>query len=327
VSTGSKISIAMAVYNGERFIREQLESFVRQTRLPDELVVSDDASTDRSVEIVSEFVKRAPFPVRLLANERNVGCSKNFEHAIEACTGDLIFISDWDDVWHPEKLLSMERVFRASPTVGVAICDWQVVDENLRPVDGEARFLKTISRNPWCSATALANGSAFNHWLPPAGCCSAFRAKFKPLILPFPDGPEFRRGYYDYFLLWTIICSGSAGLALVPGKLVQYRRHGLAMNVASQAQAEKIRPSLRSDSRNLYLLRPVIDRIQSDVADSFCVSPALRARVLRHWSRRCSLPRRRFARVPAVLGELLSLRYHRFSSGFVTAAKDLLFVE
>lgn len=63
----------MAVYNGERFIREQLDSFVRQTRLPDELVVSDNASTDRTVEIVREFAARAPFPVRLFINDSKEG--------------------------------------------------------------------------------------------------------------------------------------------------------------------------------------------------------------------------------------------------------------
>jgi len=112
VSTGSKISIAMAVYNGDRFIGEQLESFVRQTRLPDELVVSDNASTDRTVEIVRDFARRAPFKVRLVINDRNLGAAKNFERAITECTGDVIFLSDCDDVWYLNKVSVMGQ---ASP--------------------------------------------------------------------------------------------------------------------------------------------------------------------------------------------------------------------
>ena len=323
----SRISIAMAVYNGERFVREQLESFARQTRLPDELVVSDDASTDGSVEIVREFAANAPFAVQLLANELNVGCSKNFERAIEACSGDLIFISDWDDVWHPQKLAKIEAVFRKSPGVGVAISDWRTVDENLRPINGATGsvFLRKIRRNPWCSTKALASGKAFNHWLPPAGCCGAFRARFKPLVLPFPEGEEFRRGCYDYFLLWTILCSGAAGLALVPDRLVAYRRHRGAMNVPSRNQTSAHATDRgQPDHRKIYLLEPVAERLQSAIAESFCINRTLRAQVLRHLHSRCSLPRNRLVRFPIVLRELATLRYHRFSSGVVTAIKDLL---
>jgi glycosyltransferase involved in cell wall biosynthesis len=252
VKTAAKISIAMALYNGERFVGEQLESYAHQTQLPDELVVSDDASTDRSVELVREFARRAPFPVRLLLNAENLGCTKNFERAIKACTGDLIFISDWDDVWRSEKLRTIERAFRNSPNVGVVISDWQTVDENLRPareVD-ESIFLRRLRRNPWCSIGSLADGLAFNHWLPPAGCCSAFRAKFKPLILPFPEGSEFRRGDYDYFLLWTILCSGAAGVALLPERLVLYRRHSAAMNAQLDAQIARHEEALPPPGSN-----------------------------------------------------------------------------
>ena len=76
----------MAVYNGERFIGEQFESFVRQTRLPDELVVSDNASTDRTVEIVRDFAARAPFPVWLFINDSNIGVTKNFERVLTEYT-------------------------------------------------------------------------------------------------------------------------------------------------------------------------------------------------------------------------------------------------
>ncbi|HUA36732.1 MAG TPA: glycosyltransferase, partial [Candidatus Binataceae bacterium] len=134
MSKETRISIAMAVCNGERFVREQLESFSRQTRLPDELIVSDDASTDDSIEIVRSFAATAPFTVRVLANQKNLGCSKNFERAIQACTGDLIFLSDWDDVWLPNKIAVMERAFRQWPSAGVVISCRQYVDENLAPM-------------------------------------------------------------------------------------------------------------------------------------------------------------------------------------------------
>ena len=326
----SRISIAMAVYNGERFIQQQLESFLRQTRLPDELVVSDDASTDRSVEIVREFAAHAPFPVKILVNEQNLGCSKNFERAFCECTGDIIFLSDWDDVWYPDKLLVMEKAFAQSPKAGVAICGWQTVDENLQPIAGSSNvFLRKLARALGATSEALADGATFNHWLPPPGG-GAFRARFKPLILPFPDAPEFRRGGHDYFLLWAIVGSGAAGVLLIPDNLYAYRRHAAAQwhygEHRSWVGAMRVRLTA-PNQRRLFLLKPLVARLASASATEFCVNPTLRAEVLDHWRARCSLPRSRAARVPLILKELATLRYHRFSSGFRTAVKDLLFDE
>ena len=165
MSSGSKISIAMAVYNGDRFIGEQLESFVRQTRLPDELVVSDNASTDRTVEIVRDFARRAPFKVRLLINDRNLGAAKNFERAITECTGDVIFLSDCDDVWYPNKVSVMEQALAESPRAGVAVCDADLVDENLEPLGGRlwpALGFRYRSRDH----QRLIAGSTFNRRVP-----------------------------------------------------------------------------------------------------------------------------------------------------------------
>src|SRR5580698_1985958 len=99
-----KLSVALCTYNGERFLPEQLASIREQSRLPDELVICDDASADQSVAIATRFAERAPFPVRIEANSRNLGSTPNFARAIELCNGDAIVLSDQDDVWLPDKL-------------------------------------------------------------------------------------------------------------------------------------------------------------------------------------------------------------------------------
>src|SRR4029077_8380451 len=113
-----RLSIAMCTYNGARFLPEQLESIAAQTRLPDELVVCDDGSADESAEIVRNFGKNAPFPVRLELNEKNLGATKNFEKAIGLCQGDLISLADQDDVWKPQKLSKLWLVFQENPGAG-----------------------------------------------------------------------------------------------------------------------------------------------------------------------------------------------------------------
>src|SRR3989339_673267 len=98
------ISIAMCTYNGEKYIEQQLNSFLTQTILPNELVICDDCSKDKTIEILQEFSKKAKFPVRIYLNEKNLGSTKNFEKAIGLSKGDIIFCSDQDDVWHNQKI-------------------------------------------------------------------------------------------------------------------------------------------------------------------------------------------------------------------------------
>src|SRR5271169_5178337 len=119
----------MCTYNGERFLPGQLASIAKQTRLPDELVVCDDRSTDRTVDIVREFAAAVSHPVRIFVNERNLGFVANFERAIQLCNGDLIALSDQDDGWYPERLERSEQEFAAHPEVGLVFSDADLIDD------------------------------------------------------------------------------------------------------------------------------------------------------------------------------------------------------
>lgn len=317
----TKISVAMAVYNGERFIGEQLGSLARQQRLPDELVVSDDASTDRTVEIVRDFAARAPFPVRLLIHNQNVGCMKNYERAISECSGDVIFLCDCDDVWYPKKIALTEETLGSHPHAGVAICDADLVDEQSRPI--RQRLW------PWRGfkvgdETGLAEGTRFDRSVPCYGPCIAFRGRFKPLVLPLPDGPAFRVAGQDTFITWCIVGAGAGGLALMNTPLLGYRQHS--------AQMTKQIPQSRVPRWNARTLRPftflvpLIERLESDAARTVCVNRKMRDAALQHWRCRCFLPLSKVRRVPLVMREYLSGRYDEFSDGLKTAVKDLLFV-
>ena len=111
------ISIAMTTYNGERFLEEQLRSLTDQTKLPDELVVCDDGSTDRTPEILAQFAKRALFPVRILINDPRLGWRKNFLKAASLCTSDYIAFCDQDDIWLKEKVAVVESYLRRNQCV------------------------------------------------------------------------------------------------------------------------------------------------------------------------------------------------------------------
>jgi glycosyltransferase involved in cell wall biosynthesis len=100
----TQISVAMGTYNGEEHIIEQLDSLAKQTVLPCELVVCDDCSKDKTVNILRYFAASAPFQVRIYVNESNLGFSDNFLKAASLCKGDWIAFCDQDDVWLPIKL-------------------------------------------------------------------------------------------------------------------------------------------------------------------------------------------------------------------------------
>ena len=99
------ISVALCTCNGARFLSEQLVSLAEQTLRPIELVVCDDASDDGTWQLLEEFQRSAPFPVRLYRNVRRLGIAQNFEQAMLLCEGDVIALCDQDDVWLPEKLM------------------------------------------------------------------------------------------------------------------------------------------------------------------------------------------------------------------------------
>jgi hypothetical protein len=316
------ISLAMAVYNGERFIREQFESLLQQTRLPDELVVSDDSSTDRTVEIVRAFASQVPFPVRLLINDQNVGCTKNYERAIRECSGDIIFLCDSDDVWYPNRIAITEEALDKHPKAGIAICDADLVDERSWPLGQRLWPWRGFNRSP--EIAGLADGTTFDRSIPCYGPSIAFRGRFKDLVLPLPDGPTFRIAGQDTFITWCIVGAGAGGIVLINEPLLGYRQHSTQMT--KQIQDIHLPRWTARTQRPLTFLIPLIERLESDAARAACVNPQMRDAALKHWRSRCFFSSNKIRRVPIVMREYLSGRYDEFADGLKTAVKDLLFV-
>jgi len=167
-----KISIAMATYNGEKYLQEQLDSFVQQTRLPDELVVSDDGSTDQTMQILHAFAEGAPFEVILHQNEENLGYAGNFNRALELTSGDLVFLSDQDDVWFDHKIEEVERVANQNSRYLFFIHDGELTNAN-----GYRTGLTKIGQKKSSCATEF---SIYT------GCLSAVRRTLLTFGLPIP---------------------------------------------------------------------------------------------------------------------------------------------
>ena len=122
------ISVALCTYNGERFIREQLESILNQTMKVDEIVVCDDGSNDNTLQIIEGFTGTTGTAIHIHRNVINLGPAKNFSKAINLCSGDIIFLSDQDDVWMPKKVATITNYFKQNPHISVVFTDGNLMD-------------------------------------------------------------------------------------------------------------------------------------------------------------------------------------------------------
>lgn len=127
-----KISIAMTVYNGEKYLYEQLVSLNNQTRRADEVIICDDLSSDKSIEIIERFISENNLNKnwKIIKNESNKGYNKNFLDCASLTSGDIIFFCDQDDIWHPKKIEEMESVYKNNREVRALSCTYELIDKN-----------------------------------------------------------------------------------------------------------------------------------------------------------------------------------------------------
>ncbi len=122
-----KISVVMAVYNGEKYILEQLESILNQKRKPDEVIISDDGSTDSTKDIIIGYIEKHNLKNwKCILNTENSGWQKNFMRAIAESTGELIFTCDQDDIWYDSKLECMERIMTMNSEIMLLASDYDL---------------------------------------------------------------------------------------------------------------------------------------------------------------------------------------------------------
>lgn len=122
------LSVALCTYNGETYIREQVESILNQTLPVDEIVVCDDGSTDETLSIIESFRENTSVDIRIYRNETNLGVCANFQKAVDLCNGDIIFLSDQDDVWHGDKVETVVGYFNLHHQKQVVFTDGQLID-------------------------------------------------------------------------------------------------------------------------------------------------------------------------------------------------------
>ena len=197
------ISVCMATKNGERFLREQLDSILAQLGPADELIISDDASTDGTCEIILSY---GDSRIKLLRHHVTRGIVPNFETCLRASSGEVVFLADQDDVWLPHKIPVM---LSALTRADLAVSDCLIVDRQLKPI--ESFFSKNNS------GRGLLKNLVRNSYM---GCCMAFRRSLLERALPFPPHLPM----HDVWL--GMIAEIHYSVIFVPEILVYHRKHG-----------------------------------------------------------------------------------------------------
>lgn len=332
-----RVSVALATYQGERFLPEQLDSIALQTRPPDEMMVRDDGSSDKTLDLVESFAADVPFPVTVETSEERAGSTKNFERIFSMCSGDVIVPCDQDDVWLPSKLERLESAF-ATSGASLVFSDAYLIDEYGRrrrksiwqmigfTKPEKERFAADALPMLICRSTV-------------SGCTMAVSTDCLPLVLPFPPDPDSNGLRLPHDRWASLVVAALGKLHLVDEPLIEYRLHDDQQIGASYVGARNLVPLplirwrlaalsredvvMRMDAA-LNHLRMVEERVRAQLEEPHRSEALNRLAFCEgHVAFRRSLDDSRLRRVRPVAREVRSGRYRRCSLGLPSVVADL----
>ncbi len=318
------VSVALATYNGVRFVGAQVASILEQTHPPAEVIVSDDGSADGTLDrIRDEFDRRPKHSTRLilLGDGGHLGVTGNFERALEACSGDLIALADQDDLWRPDRLEIAKALFEADDSALFTHSDARLIGPN-----GDSLGLSLFEALPFNARdrAEVAAGRAFDVYLRrnlATGATVLLRRRLLDSVLPIPVG-----WVHDEWL--AIVAAALGGVRVIEEPLIDYRQHGgNAIGVAEPTLAYRVARMLapRGDRYRVLAERAeeLVARLE-ELLVSESVLTLARSKA-RFEIVRKGLPEQRLARIPAVLREYRAGSYATLSSqGDLDVIRDIL---
>ena len=315
-----RISVAMATFNSGRFLAEQLASIAGQDRVPDEIVIRDDRSSDETCRIVEDFARSFPGRADFAVNPVRLGVTGNFEGALSATTGDLVLLSDQDDVWHRHRVAQAELAFDADPSLKLLFADARLVDAVGQPM-GSTQMQSLGMRED--ERERIRDGFAFQVFLArnlPLGATVCIRRTVLDDALPIPAS-----WLHDEWI--ALIAAAIGRIQYTDEPIIDYRQHGgNVLGAAPRSVSDKVRAIFAPsrDVRHAMVTRATVlgERVRAIRAPEPLQSAC--ADLLIHAGVRGGLPRVRALRIAPVLREAASGRYTRCSTGWRAIVVDLL---
>jgi hypothetical protein len=316
--------VALCSWNGEQFIDEQLESLAWQMRVPDELIICDDASSDSTIAKLQRFAAKASFTVRIQRNTERFGVARNFEQAISLCTGELILLADQDDVWRPEKITRIVQAFEHDPEIDCIFTDAELIDQ----------VGKSMRKGLWrtigfdlAEQAMVRMGRALDvlsvHNVA-TGATMAFHRRILPSVLPFPRMTGL---LHDRWIAISVAATGR--LDCIKEPLILYRQHRgqhLGAGPESHRLLTWLQEGTATGSEQYAAWATELEIVATHLHELGIGRTHVKGIEDRvnHLRVRAGLPASRIHRIGAIARELRNRRYHRFSNGYVSLIKDLL---
>lgn len=314
-----RISVAMCTYNGGRYLQEQLESIALQTRLPCELVVCDDRSTDDTLALLKRFQSEAPFAVKIIQNSQRLGSTRNFDQAIGLARGSMIALCDQDDRWASTKLERLSVRLTEDPFLGGVFSDAKLIDGDGRET-GQQLFAKhkftTAKQREFvgCPTATLLKHDVVT------GATMMFRASIRRYCSPIPAS-----WVHDGWLAWMIAIHSRLGLIAEP--LIDYRIHaGQQLGVSSAVRPQSGYGNGET-RRQFYkrVARQFEDLLQRLLAEGWSENDALLGKIrekITFLRRQSTLSPSLAVRTLQMIGQLP--RYLHYARGLGSLRNDLL---
>ena len=211
-------SVSVCTYNGERYIADQINSIIHQTVKPDQIVISDDSSTDKTLEIAKSILSASEIDYIIHVNRPGLGITGNFDKSFTLCTGDIVFPCDQDNVWEPALIESFVRYFQANADVMLAFCNGYVTDSGLK----RQKVTYTDAQMDVKDKREVLR-KALNKTFFPHGHTIAVRRAFIMKCIPS----------FFFYDCWLTMCSAAEGaVGSLNEKLICFRRHDSAASAA-----------------------------------------------------------------------------------------------
>ena len=321
-ASGVKISVVVCTYNGEKFLAAQLQSILDQTHPPDDIIVSDDGSSDSTLDIVGEFCSRDSGAKKpqwtVQSRKKPLGVAGNFASALTKARGEFVALADQDDVWEPTRLEQGLAQFRNDALL--VHCDATLIDEAGQPTSSLMSALRVTSGE----RRSLLAGNALDALLRRnlvTGATSMIRASLLQQALPIPEG-----WVHDEWL--GLVAAVQGGVVFWEESQIRYRQHGSNEIGAAKTDLDEATRRLRETRSDFFSrkllrnsgIRRVLER------DPIWLSAEARAKLAAkldfdHW--RSQLPAQRWGRVLPVLMRWAQGDYGRFARGYLDVIRDL----
>ena len=321
-SAPPSISVVLCAYNGEEFIEEQLRSILNQTLMPQEIIVSDDGSTDSTLSRVEGIAHASPKDIRwdIRTRAAPLGAAENFGSALPLATGDFIALSDQDDVWVADKLEVMSQQLSENPSLLLVHSDARLIDAEGVP---GASLLSTL-RITRGERNNLVRGFAIKALLRRnlvTGATAVLRKELLDDALPLPKG-----WVHDEWL--GLIAALRGGLAFNARALIDYRQHGNNQIGANKTDVAMAQSRLQETRQSFFAKKAMRNEALQDLVDHpprwlTGEGLTLLAGKTQHDRWRQALPALRIRRIVLVIVRGLSGNYAKYSRGVLDMVRDV----